>query len=611
MNSTQTIGERLVQIFVGCVLLYLFWVAWHLGVDYSDAYETFWNSKSIAALDPDYFTHKRPVLYSLLFVPLFWIEKLTAGDFVFQIAHIISVLFFIAFLFVSYRFSRHHTDRQFSWLALFLLALNPILIHLAPFAKEDIPGACALTAAYYLYLKNSEKNNLRGLIAAGILMGIALDLRRSLLIVLPGTILIYEIISGQFRKNWFVKLATICILPVAFFFLMPTILYPIIGKTSVWNALPQFFSELIQHYRMFSEEKDSPMLNFLALTHSVTWPVLVAAILGMIFGVWRKQTGALFCAVWFIVHFVFFTFIISHKEARYLIPVFPPLYFLAALGIFYLWEFFKKFCQTTVSRRAGSALLGVFLIASPAALGFREFYKFQDPFYRDPFAKRIAMKAKALAGEHEIDWIGPLYATCPKDRSLFPGDNISYAYHLYHHVIGFFADKKPGLFTNVQLLQTESRQSGIFVYPQIARVSGGGNVLVLNLERELYMANSVPSKREPIVIERIQTLSFYRTESAEPGVMIFKSNDSQGGEIRIAIADRTYTIEGVRIPDRRYELYLQIQGLTFPAAFNFVDVVDGKFQTLKEKVQAGLQIENVMLLYYDSVTEIAMAEPKR
>lgn len=607
MNAAKTAGERFAFLFISGVLLYLLWVAWHLGVDYSDAYETFWNAKSILAHDPDFFTHKRPILYSSLFVPLFWVEKLTASDFAFQAAHIISILFLIAFFFAAYRFFRRHLDRQASWLTLFLLALNPIVIHLAPFAKEDIPGVCALVGAYYLFLKSSEKNDLRGLIAAGILMGVALDLRRSFHIVLPGTILIYEVLSGQFRKNWIVKLLTAFVLPVAFFFLMPAILYPVIGKTSLINAIPQFFTELVQHYRMFSESKDSPMVNFLALTHSVTWPILAAAVLGMITGVWRKQAGALFCTTWFITYFIFFTFIISHKEARYLIPVFPPIYFLAVLGILQLLELVKKFCKTTTSWRASSAVLGIFLIVSPAALGFRELYKFQDEFYREPFAKRVAMKAKALAGEHDIDWIGPLYATCPKDRSLFPGDNISYTYHVYHHVIGFFADKKPGLLMNVQLLQAADRQAGIFAFPQIARLSGSGNVLVLNLERDLYMANNLPNKREPLVVERIQTLSFHRTENAEPGVMTFESDDARDAKIRISIVDQTYTIEGIYIPDRRYELYLQIEGIAFPMAFNFVDVVDGKFETSKEKVQAGLQIENAMLLYYDSVSEIAMA----
>src|SRR5581483_778974 len=206
----------------------------------------------------------------------------------------------------------------------------------------------------------------RDFLAAGVVIGVAMGLRYNLPPLLLAVIGLYELLTGVVRagagRELLMKVATLCLLPVALFLLWPMIAYAAAGRSSIASAIPTFVSDLIAQFNQSGLFDDHPALdNYVYLIKGLTPLVAVAALVGVGFSLTRWPQRSLFFFLWLSIFFIFQTDLVAPKEARYLFILYVPLYYFVLTALRWLVE-------RASPQRAGLVLVAaaVFLLAWPA-----------------------------------------------------------------------------------------------------------------------------------------------------------------------------------------------------------------------------------------------------
>ena len=102
--------------------------------------------------------------------------------------------------------------------------------------------------------------------------------------------------------------------------------------------------------------------------HPISLFVYAAGLAGLVFLAWRRKPEDKFIVIWFACIYVFFT-LISNKEWRYIVPLFPAITIAAAVAMMTLYSKVEnawKNSQTNVNRKLLVKVGTVLLIASMA-----------------------------------------------------------------------------------------------------------------------------------------------------------------------------------------------------------------------------------------------------
>lgn len=143
---------------IGILLFYLGWVAVQLQVNPFDAYSIYLNARGIATGNAVPYYWKRAPFLPIILSPIFFIEKhFHISSFGVVASRLLDVIFFALLLWVAYKIFCLYAKKITALLGVFLLATNRLLVHFAPFSKEDIPGALFTAAAFYFYILSSQK----------------------------------------------------------------------------------------------------------------------------------------------------------------------------------------------------------------------------------------------------------------------------------------------------------------------------------------------------------------------------------------------------------------------------------------------------------------------
>lgn len=101
----------------------------------------------------------------------------------------------------------------------------------------------------------------------------------------------------------------------------------------------------------YSLRYPQPIFYFIEMTyafehiHPISVPLYVLALLGLAYWVWKRRDGDKFFLLWFVVIFVAFT-LISNRQWRYVMPLFPILAVSASDLILFLWDKVKDLLKT-------------------------------------------------------------------------------------------------------------------------------------------------------------------------------------------------------------------------------------------------------------------------
>lgn len=241
-------------------------------------------------------------------------------------AHILVALFFAAGVGTLYLFGSLLYDRTAGVIAALLMIVSPFFLHWAGKVMTDIPSTVLAVASFYCVWRHLR--GIRGgawnLVAGGVLMGAAVLMRFpvGLLLIVPVALVFMRRLTLP-AAAWYGGAFGLTLLP-----------------WFVWAQLE--FGDYMRPLRVAAEivagsEPVPDALYYLKATWIVGGPLTLFGLVvylyvatGRKLGEWLDADIPLF--VWYLALTAYLTWG-SHKELRYIIPVMPALFLLAARGM--------------------------------------------------------------------------------------------------------------------------------------------------------------------------------------------------------------------------------------------------------------------------------------
>jgi len=129
-------------------------------------------------------------------------ELLSIQDFGVVTGRLLAVLVYGLFLGVAYKMLRLHLEKKISLGGAFLMGLNPVLIHVAPFNRDDIPAALFTALAFFFYLKSARKPKWKYFVLSACFITVTMVTRYNLIPLLFLVIFLHEFLSCQTRISF-------------------------------------------------------------------------------------------------------------------------------------------------------------------------------------------------------------------------------------------------------------------------------------------------------------------------------------------------------------------------------------------------------------------------
>ena len=404
--------------FLAGYLLLQLAFALRLRIDYFDALETLRNARRLLGPDIGFSTNRMPMLPMLHVPEQLALDFWGAGDVARIVApHLFHWALSASFLALVYRWYRLTLPPAWAALALALLALDRLTAHYFCFAMTEIP--CALFLVAFLFFE-AEGRPAWAALALG-----ACVCTRSNLLIAP--VVYCAFVAARFlveRKKKRgggapLRAAAVAASAGALFIFMSALVYHRIFSMSPARAIAFLFTTLRSHLE--HNHSPEPFWNYARILLAAGGP---AAALLFLLGagrlVARRKLGGALPLALFAALFLAMS-AIGHKEARYLYPVVPILYLVAAGE---LRELSSRFPA------AARAAVAVALLSSAAGAA-REAYNMADPTYGNEVMVRLPDLVRGLRRPGgKVFWEGNYYWAVPARRQLTSADPGVYVYHV-------------------------------------------------------------------------------------------------------------------------------------------------------------------------------------
>jgi len=584
-------------------------------IDYYDAFEILRYAKSIANSGRYGYSPSRLIFMPALLAPYFLLERvLSVGSFAQTACHMTSVLLFAIFLAAFYKLLRLDVAPHWAAVGSLCLGLNRLLIHNAPSIKEDIPGALFTTLAFYYYLKGSKSGHARQWATAGLFLAMAATTRYNLIPLPLLVVLGYELSRGQtgfkHTERLLAKILTVFVWPCALFWLLLMVVYPLINVAPWWQAPARFLRDFLAAKSQFEGYPRQPAsLNYWFLVESVTWPLVICSIIGIVVSWKRRSSIAEFHLLWFTTFFLVQTYVLGHKEARFLYPLFPPLYYFLARGLEEATNFVRQRVSAKALRPYVSGVLVTLAILYPVYLAARECYRFTDPVYRTHFEQQVSLYAKECAGDHPIIWFGPVYPVHPKEYVFDPEDDTTYVYHFAPDIVWFYTGKPVDGVWGPWVPMIDGGEA-VYLRPDAVGWLEDGAVLVVNTEPYDYDTKTLPRELKPLVVQRLRVLRFV-TVNEENGKRTLSTAALPTARLDLSLTDGGYALAGDGLPPSWYYVFADTGG-SQPEFVGIKSFSDRRFAgTIPLKLlPANADIRGLLLYSYDCVKTFAISQKK-
>lgn len=621
-NSTLRIQEKELKnipfVLIGCIAIYLLWVASYLQIDYHDSYFVLLNARCIATGNPLGYTEWRPVILPLLLSPILFLEKTVTDPALIQsLCHLAMVAFFLLLLWAFYRFLRLQYQNGISRIIILLFALNPLLIHSAPYCKEDVAGLLLIATSFLFYLKSIKKKSLTYLIATSITLTLAIGIRFNFFLVplILGAHSLIEYFKAQTiststtrtnSKQLVRQIFFLLIAPALMFVVLISFHYSRLGLAPFTQAFASYLqNSMFKMADLVKAQETLPALtNVDFLARICGWFLQAVAVLGIAVRIRRLNSFLQLNLLWLVTFLALQTFVIQYKEIRFLIPILPPLFIFFIEGCMWISEKLNSNWPLFKQTSAGLCILFCIPILETAPSTFAEIKGFQDPVYTQPFAKSLSEYASNLAQDQTIYWVGHFYSLHPKHYAFDRRDVTYSIYHLYVNALAFYSRKyRMSNLRDPHFLAPEKLGDPIFIGPNAGAILSDGDVLVINLESDAYVTSNMPKILKPLYVERARKVIFHPKEISDGDMQRYYSAEMQEALIQATQSKQRLEISGRNIPSGRYEIYVKAVEIPIPIALQVLDIHDGTFHFLNSDAPPSLHIEEIFLLYFDSTKE--------
>jgi 4-amino-4-deoxy-L-arabinose transferase-like glycosyltransferase len=299
-------------------------------------------------------------------------------------ARLVSAVFSILSLWVVFELAYSLYGGKAALISAVLLAVMPGYFWLSRLALLEVMLVFFFTLSLYLFYRwiNSRKNWL--LVLSGLALGFGFLTKYQVISVVVVMIAVMVVLGwGQLRRL-FSRFTIFVVAALAVIIPWLVIVYHVLASYvfSQWMYALQMGNP---GRSLYSLRYPTPIFYLIEITwpypdvHPISVLLYIVGLAGLGFFVYRRKRADKFVCVWFITVYVFFT-LISNREWRYVLTLFPALAISASVVILFAWDKLRENWVHNLNvnkkknAKVGAALLIVFVSVAMA-------YSISDTYY--------------------------------------------------------------------------------------------------------------------------------------------------------------------------------------------------------------------------------------
>jgi hypothetical protein len=445
--------ERGIRIALACAialaLAHPVYRALHLGVEYYDGYDYLRSARALVGDPLLEYQPLRPPFVAIVQTPAMAIVRASPpADPVRLIApHLTAaVVSILSAGGVLWLFARSF-GATLALLGTLLFVTTRYFVHYAPHVMADLPSAGWAAATIALYLRARERRSTGAFALCGLALGCSV-LTKYPLFALGLALLLSELgLAALARRiDWrcWRGVVIACTLGAVFFFAVQLLLMWIISGRHAF----QLFANTLRHLPKMSGVGEVPGESWLdhgsMTAMMISLPTLLLAGAGILLALRRREARDVPCLAALAATGGTTLFLVTHTEARYLLPAVPFLLYFALRSVETALRRARRRWQAWDRLRRGAVIaIGALLLAAPLRVGVHQAWLEEDPLYRADLERRAAEKLLAARGpEGRLLWFGFWRTLHTGWAGLVPHDDFLGIFHFPEFAIPYFLDRK-------------------------------------------------------------------------------------------------------------------------------------------------------------------------
>jgi hypothetical protein len=407
--------------------------AWVLRLEYYDGYSYLKFAQRLLGGPEVAFEVQRPPLLPLLQVPVVALAMRggPANPSLLVAPHLASALLSLLALAATYFAFRPALGRRGALVGVVLLAGSRWFLRYAPFVMTDLPAAgfCAAAVGYFLRAQQARRAWPLYL-ACGAVAGLGVAMKPTAVLVLPALGLA-GLISALPRGERGRRLGGVLLLGLVAAAVAAGcywLTFRILEAQRVWTRV---HGAILKGSLMQVLPGDSWRDYFAMLPEMTPWPVLALAVAGLVVAALRRRAADLPFVLWLVIMGGGILAGLKHTEARYLIPIAPPLFYFAAraaeAGLEALSPLLERAANGVKPLVAAGAVVMLVMCLSA---GVRQIQEDRDPaFTTDRERQAVALLEQSRRGSGRTLLVGEWHTLNPRHPGPVPADEFWNCFH--------------------------------------------------------------------------------------------------------------------------------------------------------------------------------------
>jgi len=432
---------------------YITYVAMTVRVEQYDGYVYLNNAKRLLDLPPARFEHIRPPLLSLAAAASVRLAAFVGntGPGCFVWPHLTAVIIsLLSALAVGFMLRRHlGTTLAFAGIALFVV--TRLFLRYGPFAMADILSAGTVAVALALYARTWTDGKTppawRDFRRTGVLVGCAMLAKQPLGLILPALALsevFYALHFRRLERRRVLGLALTTAVGVLVFVGIQLLIFTwLYGEDALeaaaYSAKYDFSPRSVSNRLVASTAGDSNWDYATLAWHTLSPPVFLAGVAGLVLALKQRQARDLPYLAWLAVLGGTIVCMLSHTEARYLLPLVPIWLYFAMRALEAGVQAGQRWWSHGRAARVVLVAVGCLSVASVLWESAVQVWLNLDPFYTADGQRRTLHALLSARGpQGKLRWFGPLATYHPARLARLKGDDYFDIFHIGADSLEYF-----------------------------------------------------------------------------------------------------------------------------------------------------------------------------
>ncbi len=430
-------------------LAHPFYRAMHLGVEYFDGYDYLSGARALVGDPLLEYQPLRPPFASIVQTPAMAIVRASPpADPIRLIApHLTAaVVSTLSAGGVLWLFSRTF-GTTLALLGTLLFVTTRYFVHYAPHVMADLPSAGWAAATIALYLRARERPTHAAFALCGLALGWSVLTKYPLFMLGPALLLSELWLAALGRRiDWrcWRGVVMACALGATLFLAVQLLLISIISGSLAFTNFANML-RLLPTMSGAGEVPNESWLDYGWMTLTMmSLPTLLLAGAGILMAVWRREARDIACLAVLAVTGGTTLFLLTHTEARYLLPAVPFILYFALRSVEAALRVARRHWQDWGGlRRATLIAIGTSWLAAALWVGLHQAMLEEDPLYRADLERRAAEQLLAARGPGgRLLWFGLWRTLHTGWAGLVPHDEFFGIFHLPKFAIPYFLDRR-------------------------------------------------------------------------------------------------------------------------------------------------------------------------